>query len=187
MAFILWITGLPGAGKSEIARLLVGLLDGEGEEIEYLRMSKIKKELGFASYDENGREKAYHELANRAMQIYEDGGNVLIDATGYKRKWREDLRTIAPGFVEVYVKSSLRKCVEKEMKKKTKLSTKEVYSKALNRRMTGEDYPELGTVVGVDVAYEEPRKPALVLDRESMSAVKAAKQLFNFLRKKNFI
>ncbi|MFH1064157.1 MAG: adenylyl-sulfate kinase [Candidatus Woesearchaeota archaeon] len=187
MAFILWLTGLPGAGKSEIARVLVGLLDEEGEEIEYLRMNKIKTELGLTSYDDSSREKAYHELINRALQIYDEGSNVLIDATGYKRKWRDDIRAIAPGFIEVYVKSSLQKCVAAEMKKKNKLGTKEVYTKALNRRMTGEKYPELGTVVGVDVAYEAPRKPSLILDRESMSVAQAGKSLFEFLRKNNFI
>ncbi|MBW2999589.1 adenylyl-sulfate kinase [Candidatus Woesearchaeota archaeon] len=161
MAYAIWVTGLPGSGKSSTAKELVKKL----KEVEFLRLDVFRKEIvPEPKYTEEERELVYTKLAERAIELVNQGKNVIVDATAYKKKWRDLAREKIKNFVEVYIKCPLDVCIERESKRKQGLVTAEIYKKALDRKLTGKQYKELGDVIGVDVPYEENEKAELIID-----------------------
>jgi len=187
MPFVVWITGLPGSGKSTIAKRLVTLLDASGVKAEYLRLDEFRKEIAPSpKYTDEERDKVYSELSSRATKLNKEQRNVIVDATAHKAKFRADLKALVPDLVEVYVKCSLETCIERESKRKSGLVAAELYRKALERRRTGKTFEGLGDVVGVDVPFEEG-SPDLVIESDKAAAEQSAKAIMDMLKRRSFI
>lgn len=179
MPWIVYITGLPGSGKSARARALLQLLADRKITASYLRLDDIRKEIvPEPEYTEEEREKVYAELCRRGLELYRQGKNVILDATAYRRKWRNMLREQVKDFLEVYIKCDLETCIQRESKRKAGPVMADMYNKALERKRTGKDIPGLGEVVGVDVAYEENEKAELVIDSSNSGIEDAARVIF---------
>ncbi|MBI5859566.1 MAG: adenylyl-sulfate kinase, partial [Nitrosarchaeum sp.] len=128
MSWCIWITGLPGSGKSTIAKELLKILEMRGVYARHLRMDEIRKSLTpKLEYTEKERDVAYTKLVSIAKNLVEDGVNTIIDATGHKKKWRNLARSQIKDFVEVFVDCPLEVCIERETKRKDNLVTKRMY------------------------------------------------------------
>jgi adenylylsulfate kinase len=185
MPWLIYITGLPGSGKSTIAKALLQLLSSRRIDAVYLRLDQIRKEfIPQPQYTEEEREKVYRLFAERGMELVRDGKNVILDATANRKKWRDLVREKISLFMEVYVKCDLGTCIQRESERKEGLVMAGLYKKALERKKTGKDSPELGEVVGVDIPYEENDKAEVVIDSEKLSAEEAAKVIFDKLAEK---
>lgn len=88
---LICVAGLPGCGKSVVARLLIERLGGL-----LLRTDAIRKEL-FASPDYSPEEsiRTYAEFYHRAEEGLIAGRTVVMDATFYSEASREQAATIA--------------------------------------------------------------------------------------------
>ena len=88
---LLCVAGLPGCGKSVVARLLAERLDGL-----LLRTDAIRKAL-FAVPDYSDEEtiRTYAEFYRRAEEGLAGGRVVVMDATFYSRASREEAAAIA--------------------------------------------------------------------------------------------
>ena len=60
-----------------------------------------------SAYSEQEREIVYRTVICAAKTISELGHNVIIDATGNMRRWRELARHFIPRFAEIYLKCSI--------------------------------------------------------------------------------
>ena len=86
----IWITGLPGSGKTVRAKELLKKLEQKNMKVEYLRMDAIRKILTpKRKYTEEERDYAYRALVLLGKSLTESGINVVIDATGHRKVWRE--------------------------------------------------------------------------------------------------
>ena len=74
----------------------------------------------------------------------------------------------------MYVKCSLDTCIERERHRKAKYAPSGIYKKAK------ED--EEATVPGVNVPYEEPVSPEVVVDSEKMSVEACAEKVAGFIK-----
>jgi adenylylsulfate kinase len=83
MSWVIWITGLPGSGKTTLA---AGLAEG----LE-----------AHAATSEPEQELAHRALAYVAKLLSEAGVPVIVDATASRRAWRETARAMIPHFAEV--------------------------------------------------------------------------------------
>ena len=166
MAFTVWFTGLPGSGKTVISSRTSALLADEGMNIKHLQLDEIRRVLTpEPKYTDEERDIVYASLGYMAKLLNESGVNVFIDATANRRKYRDAARDIIPQFAEVYVSCPLEICMDREAKRKARFSPKGIYKKSAK---TGANVP------GVNVPYEEPLEPEIILDSDKTTADQSA-------------
>jgi len=144
---VVWFTGLPGSGKTTLARrtrdaLLRAdvpccLLDGDE-----VRDSFVPR----PGYSPEERDRFYETLAHLAAMLARQGLVVLVPATAPRRAHRDTARACADRFVEVFVRVPLEECMRRD--------GKGLYAAA--RDGTIQNLP------GFDVEYEEPHRPDVV-------------------------
>jgi bifunctional enzyme CysN/CysC len=154
--FCLWLTGLPGAGKSTIANLLEKELFARGRHTYILDGDNIRqglsRDLGFSEADRV-------ENIRRAMEVarlFVDAGLVVIVSFISPYRAERDLarsRFEPDEFVEIYVDASLEECERRD--------SKGLYAKA--RR------GELVNFTGIDSDYQPPEAPEIRLDTVAKS------------------
>jgi adenylylsulfate kinase len=157
-----WITGLPGSGKSTIA----DVFKNRHPENVLLRMDEFRSIVTpEPGYSDSEREIVYRSLVFCAMKLTELGHNVIIDATGSLRKWRNLARQLIPRYAEVYLRCPVDICIERESKRTDTLGApKNIYRKG------ADGWP----VPGVTAPYEEPDSPEVIIENDKTSPEKAA-------------
>ena len=175
MTWAVWVTGLPGSGKSVIADKVRGIFAERGINVKVLELDEIRKFITpKPSYSEQERDIVYSSLVYMAKLLVESGKPVIIDATANRRKYREKARENIENFAEVFIKCSLDTCMERERHRKAKYAPTGIYKKAKEG--------EGATVPGVNVPYEEPRNPEVVVDSENMSVGECAEKVVDFVK-----
>lgn len=164
LAPIVWLTGLPGAGKTTIARMVEVEYLSRGLPVQVLDGDVVRAalwpELGFSRGERaaNGR-----RLALLARWFARNGVLALVAAVSPFREDRESARQIAAvggPFFEVYVRCPADVCAERD--------PKGLWAEARAGR--------LKAFTGFDAPYEEPESPDLVVrtDREAPAAAALA-------------
>ena len=153
--FVLWMTGLPGSGKSTIATLAKQRLQGEhGRYVELLDGDEVRKglskDLGLSRED---REEHARRVSYLAKVLSRNGVISIVALISPYRTSRQKARELigAEDFVEVYVKASLATCEKRD--------PKGLYAKARRGEITN--------MTGIQDPYEEPISPEIVIDTES--------------------
>jgi adenylylsulfate kinase len=99
----------------------------------------------------------YATLVYIAELLTQNSVNVVIDATGNLRCYRDDARKRIPKFVEAYLECPLEVCMQREAKRKrTYHAPKQIYDRARKGQAS--------TVPGVGQPYEPPLKPEITID-----------------------
>jgi adenylylsulfate kinase len=176
---VIWFCGLPGSGKTSIARAVSAELERQYHvPTILLSMDSLRRKI-FPNprYTDEERDAAYRAFVVIASALAAAGRNVIMDGTGHKRVWREFARSEIPRFVEAYVKCPVEICIERETKRTDQPETrKQLYLDALQRLKTAKSFEGLGKVPGVDELFEESPKPDLLID-SSDSAIAALAEL----------
>ena len=150
-ARVLWLTGLPGAGKSTIADALERRLHAMGLHTYVLDgdnvRSGLNKDLGFTPQD---RAENVRRVAEAARLLLDAGLVVIVALVSPFRADRAAARSLfdAGDFVEAWVATPAQVCAQRD--------TKGLYAKAKAGL--------LPNMTGVGQAYEEPEHPDLVVD-----------------------
>ncbi len=162
-AAVLWLTGLPGSGKSTLSEALRGCIEGS----IVLRIDEIRQHLTPSpTYSEEERELVYRALVYTALKLYQMGHVVIIDATANRRRWREYARSVIDNFIEVFVQCDLEVCISREHQRQQRHGAPvDIYKKAKD------GWP----VPGVNVPYEEPLYPEIVISTERFTPDEALK------------
>ena len=180
----IWLTGLPGSGKTARSIELSHLLDKIKIKVQHLRMDEIRNILTpERKYTEEERDYAYRSLVLIAKFLTENGVNVIIDATGHRKEWRNMARELIPNFMEVYVKCPIEVSIERESKRKDNLVMSNLYEKALKRIKEGKDIDGLGQMIGIDVPYEESEKPDLIIESDKLDPKKSSELILQKMKK----
>ena len=109
------------------------------------------------SYSGAERDILYRSLIFLAKKLTEVGHNVIIDATGNLRRWRELARELIAGYAEVYLKCPIEICIQREQERaETRGAPRDVYRKG------AEGWP----VPGAGAPYETPLTPEITIDTE---------------------
>ena len=169
MAFVLWMTGLPSSGKTTIIRKLaeniknLAILDGD----------ELREWLSPKNFSRKGRDEHNRRVAHIAKILLEHSVPVGVSLISPYLENRETAKKIINNdkkFFEVYVKCSLEKCEERDVKG--------LYKKARNN--------EIENFTGVNDPYEEPPNPDMLIDAEKYTAEECVKKVLDFLKSKNY-
>lgn len=150
--FVLWLTGLSGAGKTTLTNSLVPELRKRLVNVEVLDGDEVRtnlsRGLGFSKED---RDTNIRRIGFVSRLLARNGVAVIAAAISPYRDVRDEVRTAVEGegvpFVETWVTAELETLVARDVKG--------LYAKAL----TG----EIKNFTGVSDPYEEPLQPELVI------------------------
>lgn len=182
----LWFTGLPGSGKSAIARAVHKTLALGGARVAYLEMDARRKVyFPNPTYSETERETAYRLFAEEAAAISRAGEHeyLFLDASAPKRAMRAYARSLLDRFAEVHVRCTLSTAMARESARPEGLVMAGLYAKAMLRKTTGRKFPGLGQVIGVDVPFEEDPDAECVVDAEHQGIEQCRDAVLAFLRR----
>jgi adenylylsulfate kinase len=162
-----WFTGLSGAGKSTVARIVERELRARGERVEVLDgdvvRTNLSKGLGFSKED---RDTNIRRIAFVADLLSRNGVVAIAAAISPYRAVRDEARAMMDGrFVEVHVRASVEECARRDVKG--------LYERAFRG--------EIAEFTGVSDPYEEPLAPELVLDTERETAEQSAARVLAHL------
>ena len=164
---MVWLTGLPGSGKTTIARELEPELKKRGWCVEVLDGDEIRqnlsKGLGFSRED---REIHLKRVTYVAKLLSRNGVAVIAAFISPYRNIREYARRETTNFLEVYVKCSVEGCARRD--------PKGLYKKA--------SAGEIKDLTGPQDLYEEPTKPDLVIDTERLTVQQSVDSVLAMLK-----
>lgn len=170
MTFVLWMTGLPCSGKTTIIRKLqetipnLAVLDGD-ELREWLSPKDFSKE----GRDEHNKKVAY--LAKLLLKHKVPVGVSLVSPYVVNRENARKIINAEGKFSEVYVKCSLEKCEERDVKG--------MYKKA----RAG----QIKNFTGLDDPYEPPANPELIVNTENQTLDESVQTIKQYLKSKNLL
>ena len=108
---VVFITGLPSAGKSTFAEHAFAALRERGVPTCLLDGDAVRASLvPQPGYSARERAEFYETLAKLAALVADQGLVALVAATAQRREFRESARSLAPAFVEVFVDTPLEEC-----------------------------------------------------------------------------
>ncbi|MGZ5329960.1 MAG: adenylyl-sulfate kinase, partial [Solirubrobacterales bacterium] len=171
--FTLWFTGLSGAGKTTISRLVEDELRARGSRLEILDGDVVRENLsrglGFSKED---RDTNIRRIAFVADLLSRNGVPVITAAISPYREIRAEARELmGDRFIEVFVKASVEACAERDVKG--------LYEKAFKG--------EIKEFTGVSDPYEEPLDPEVTLETESEDPEESAAKLIALLEERQLI
>ena len=142
--FTLWFTGLSGAGKTTIARLVGSELERRGLLVDYLDGDVVRTHLSRGlGYSKEDRDINIERIGWVASRLARAGAVVVVAAISPYEEMRRRARALteehAP-FVEVHVSASVEVCARRD--------AKGLYTKALAGEI--EDF------TGISAPYEPP-------------------------------
>ncbi len=158
--FCLWLTGLPSAGKTTIARELIPLLRERGWNVELLDGDEVRQglsaDLGFGRV---ARETHAGRVAFVARVLARNGVIPIVALISPYASSRARARKEIGRFVEIYITTPIEVCEQRDVKG--------LYKKAhqgLVHEMTGVDDP-----------YEVPESPDIRVDTVDRTAKDSAR------------
>ncbi len=166
--FCVWLTGLPSAGKTTIAKHLLPLLRQGGWEVELLDGDEVRKglsaDLGFGR---EARETHAARVAYVAKVLARNDVIPIVALISPYASSRARARSEIGRFVEVYVSTPIGECEKRDVKG--------LYQKAragLVKEMTGVDDP-----------YEVPEAPEIRVDTIRLSPAESAQHILSELER----
>jgi bifunctional enzyme CysN/CysC len=149
---VLWLTGLPGAGKTTIAMRVERELFRRGYQVYALDGDSVRTGLNRdLDFSEDGRRENIRRVAEVAKLLADSGTIALISLVSPAAADRARAREIVgPAFHEVYVDASLATCEARD--------PKNLYKRARAGEIAG--------FTGVGAPYDLPRQPELRLNTE---------------------
>ena len=173
MSWAIWITGLPGSGKSVVARTVAKELRSRKVDVVVLELDQIRRVITPApTYSDAEREAVYRALVYIGVTLVGAGTPVIFDATAHRRAWRELARAALPAFAEVQLVCPLDVCREREGARPRGAAPSGIYARAASFG---------ARVPGVNVEYEPALAPELTIDTTAISVEAAAATITAFV------
>jgi adenylyl-sulfate kinase len=170
--FVLWFTGLSGAGKSTISNLIEARLRTAGAKVELLDGDVVRTHLSKGlSFSKEDRDINIRRIGFVSELLARHGVIVIVAAISPYRAVREEVRSAIPHFVEVYVECPIEVLAERDVKG--------LYKKALAG--------EIPHFTGVSDPYEPPLNPEVTVNSSRETPEESADKIWATLERSGLI
>jgi adenylyl-sulfate kinase len=170
--FTLWFTGLSGAGKTTLARIVETELRLREHKVEVLDgdviRTNLSKGLGFSKED---RDTNIRRIGFVCGLLSRNDVVAIAAAISPYREVREELRKQIGSFVEVFVKCPIGVLADRDVKG--------LYKRALAG--------EIKNFTGVDDPYEEPLAADVVVETDSETPQQSAARIIGRLEEMGLV
>ena len=172
----IWLTGLPSAGKTTIARELARLLRADSRRVEVLDGDEIRRflsaGLGFSRAD---RDTNVQRIGLVAEVLARNGVLALVPVIAPYADSREAVRkrhdASGTPYFEVHVATPVEVCSRRDVKG--------LYARQAAGRLKG--------LTGVDDPYEPPVAPALQLPTQDQTPDESAAAVYALLAERGLV
>lgn len=167
--FVVWFTGLPGSGKTTLARGVAEKLREKGFRVEVIDGDWARKTISLgAGFTREERRIHLHRIAWVARLLARNGVIVLCSFVSPYREVRRMIREIieeeAP-FIEIYVQCPLEECIRRD--------PKGLYKKALRG--------EIKHFTGISDPYEPPENPDIIVNTVLHSVQENIEKIMSYI------
>lgn len=145
-----WISGLSGAGKTTIGTMFYNYLKEKKDNVVLIDGDVLREITGDQDFSEEGRDNRVMRNARLFQLLTDQGIDVVNCSIGLRNKYRDLNKKFITNISEIYIKVSLEELIRRD--------SKGLYKRALNH--------EIQNVYGIDLPYEEPDHPAVVVHNE---------------------
>jgi len=167
----IWFTGLPCSGKTTIAKEVKRILEEKDIDVELLDGDTVRDYIRNKDFSKEGRNKHLRYIALMARLLSKRNVVVLCSFVSPYRENRDFAREINDNFIEVYVKTPVEVCIQRDVKG--------MYKKALAGEIKG--------FTGIDDPYEEPHNPEVLVETDKESLEESVEKVLNKLREVGYI
>lgn len=170
--YVLWMTGLSGAGKTTIALILEKELAERGCKFERLDGDVVResltRDLGFSKED---RDKNIERVSFVAKLLSRNNVGVVCSFISPYAEVRNNVRKMTTNFIEVYIDAPLAVVMERDVKG--------MYQKAIAG--------EIKNFTGISDPFEPPASPEIHIRTDQESPAESAQRIISYLEQRNFI
>ena len=167
--FVVWMTGLSGAGKTTIAHILVDRLKQMGLKVERLDGDVVRqsltRDLGFTKED---RDKNIERVTFVAKLLSRNGVACVCSFISPYQATRDMVGRETTNFIEVFVDAPLDVVIERDVKGLYKMA------------MAG----EIENFTGISDPFEEPDDPDIHLRTDQQTPEESAQVILDYLVEK---
>lgn len=165
---VVWITGLSCSGKIGIGQALTETLRQHGYKSEHLDGHSIRNLFPETGYKRSDVNRHIKKVGYLARKLEEQGVVVVATFLSPYRESREFVQEMVENYFEVYISTPVAVCAARD--------DKGIYKKAEAGLI--ENFP------GVNVEYEVPTNPEMVVDTSNIDQNEAAEKIFSILKKR---
>lgn len=170
--FVLWMTGLSGAGKTTIALILVDELKKRGMKVERLDGDVVRqsltRDLGFSKED---RDKNIERVSFVAKLLSRNGVGCICSFISPYQAVRDQVRAETTNFMEVFIDAPLDVVKERDVKG--------LYEKAIAG--------EIPNFTGISDPFEAPVNPDIHVRTDRQTPEESAQDILNYLEERGFL
>jgi adenylyl-sulfate kinase len=164
--FVVWMTGLSGAGKTTIALILEEKLRERGLKVERLDGDVVResltRDLGFSAED---RAKNIERVTFVAKLLSRNGVGCLCSFISPYQQVRDHVRQNTTNFLEVFIDAPLEVVIERDVKG--------MYKKAIAG--------EIPNFTGISDPFESPEKPDIHVRTDQQTPEESAQVILDKL------
>ncbi len=169
MSYVIWLTGVSGAGKTTLAKLVKKELDKKYPKVELLDgdivRSFFENDLGYTRHE---RILNIRRITFAAMLLAKHGIPVVVANIAPYYEVRDFIRKKISSYYQIYLEVSEETVVKRDVKGFYK------------------DFREgkIKEMIGMDDPYETPRNPHLKINTEKESVDDSLEKIIDFLTQK---
>jgi adenylylsulfate kinase len=173
-SWAIWITGLPGSGKTTLAWTAAETLAAQSTPVRVLEFTEVRRILlGDGPESEATRDIVHRAVAYTAKLLAEAGVPVIVDSTAPRRAWRRLARELITHFAEVQLVCPYEICSERERATRWRLGPQP----SVRRHVRP------SSAMDVVLDYEEALRPELTLHTDTPDVSRSLDELLRLAQR----